>query len=370
MSINVLSISPASTTSNAIGQYATNLNKHLREHVKLDECRIDEKNQVRQILFLFWSWIKKDSDIIHVQYEYGIYGHRGILTGLLMLLIFLTSKIQGSKVTLTLHEVILKTDIEPPFKTPKVIYIHLTNFILLYFSDHVIFLSDVAKKRLLDEMSVDSYSTLSHGADISDMIELSKKEAKSELGFSTDDTIIVEPGYVVPRKGSDILIDLADLFGQYTFVLAGGAPDTYQEYYQTIINKKPSNLLVTGILPKREYKLYIIAADIIILPYVHGSQGGIQNNVHQSGVFNQCAAASSLILASDIAYFQQLRNEYRCLLTFDRNDIQDIKSKIYYLLHGDDVNTYLTDNMRDFIDDNSMSTVAKKHVEIFNKIIR
>lgn len=116
--------------------------------------------------------------------------------------------------------------------------------------------------------------------------KITKALAKKKLGVNTNKSLVVSFGFVSWYKGSDVVMDAAKLAPNYQFVLAGGRAvslqdkDHYQSYYGKLSNKvkKVGNVRITGFLTNEEIDLWLVAADLVILPYrlSMGGSGALQ----------------------------------------------------------------------------------------------
>ncbi|MGB9956475.1 glycosyltransferase [Haloferax prahovense] len=359
-------IAPKSNGKDGIGTYCEELNQVLGREIETSRIGFPSGTQaLLDLLRASAQGITDNSKIVHLQYEYGLFGPKSLYSFIIIPLLYLGTRVYKKKFIITLHEVLNSNSVEGSNYYLKRYYLVVLNHILVYFSDHIILLSDVAEDRLTKCTSTKSYSVLTHGSNAHSSLTVSKQEAKVELGYTPDDPVVVEPGYIEPRKGCDIVSKVASNLPDVSFVLAGGKKETYSEYYNNILDESPDNLEITGTLPMPKFLQYIRAADIALLPYQTAVQGGIRNRVTQSGVFNQCAAQSTPVIASDNQYFNQINSEFGCIITVNSSDPREIENEIKSLLADPDRQSRLGENIFEYSQSNSMEEVAKDHVEIY-----
>ncbi|WP_254840955.1 hypothetical protein [Natronomonas marina] len=348
-----------------IGSYTHDLASKFGDSVEINLSTFPNggMNILKYILSVTYSF-RSDSEVIHIQHEYALFGPFSIISWLFFPLVYILSKIYKKKVVITLHEV-LNPDLVGDYWI-KSVYIYLINKLIAKSSDHIIFLSDTAEERFANH-SV-SYSVLSHGANL-DVPKTSEIEAKKQFGYSAEQTLIVEPGYVVPRKGSHIMRDLASELDEYEFLLAGGSPEKHQQYCDKIKENSPQNLYITGFLEQDQFHLSFRAADLVLLPYTGTEQQGVLNQVNQSGVLNKCASHSVPVAASNQKYFKKLKERYSCVEIFDVNDLEDIKSTVKSILKDAQKRKNLSAAINEYANKNSFSHIANKHSELYHNLV-
>ncbi len=141
-------------------------------------------------------------------------------------------------------------------------------------ADKVLAVSGTVAKILRDELHVSKekieifYNTI----DMSQYAPSAakKKQARKELGFTSNDFIVIGNGQVQPRKRLDIFVKMAQAFPDVKFVWVGGIPfkqlGADYKSMQRLMAKLPANFTVTGIVPHAGVKDYLMAADIFCLP--------------------------------------------------------------------------------------------------------
>lgn len=362
-------ISTPPENNSGVGKYTRALQEPLAKFVTMDSqfIPVDSSNPLPFIKNAITTGIG-DHDIVHVQYDYVLFGKFSIFTTVFFPILYLLTRFSHTPVVVTMHEVINKDLVNPPFKNIKKVYLKILNTIIGKTTDHIIFLSQQTEQRFTRSISVQNTSRIPHGVTEAPRKDLTGEAAKQGFGYNPQDIVIAEPGYVSPRKGSEMLVSLAERLPEYEFLLAGGSPrDSHDEYFKEIVDQAPDNLQVTGVLNDDEYELAYIASDLIILPYQETPQGGVTNTVAQSGVFNDCVAKEVPVLANECEHFTTLQEKWGCLEVF--TDINEAERKIQEYIGDEKRRSQLTEHMREYRESNSMREVALEHQDVYQSIV-
>ncbi|MEF8824980.1 MAG: glycosyltransferase family 4 protein [Halapricum sp.] len=310
-----------------------------------------------------------DADVIHVQHEYGMFGTVSAMSWVFFPILYLLAAWQRTPVVITIHEGLNETMVVGTLRWAKRIYLHVLNWLIVLNAAHVIFLSKNTAREFTGSVPLASYSILPHGAQAERPTEMSQATAKRRLGYDPEQTVVSQPGYVEPRKGSDRMVELAGRMPDCEFLLAGGpAKDSYRRYFERIVDSAPPNLTVTGFLDEEAFHASFVAADLIVLSHQEIEQSGIINTVNQSGVFNRCATYGKPVVATDIPYFQELERRWGCLQTVDFEDLDEVASVIRALLDDETERTRLSERIREYADSQSFGAVAARHEQIYREV--
>ncbi|AGN01827.1 group 1 glycosyl transferase [Salinarchaeum sp. Harcht-Bsk1] len=309
----------------------------------------------------------RDSDVVHVQHEYGLFRRPGSsypgLYGLLFFpVLWLATRIRRKALVVTLHSVLSPAPEEARFA--KRCYLLVMHELIARVTDHVIFLSSDCEEQFHEDVAQDptEYSVLPHGVNVRDSSPADRSTARERFGFDPDDEIVVIPGFVRPPKGHDIFVDVAKQLPDVEFLIAGGArPKGFdQEFVDEVEADAPSNVTITGVLDDEEFPMALATADLALLPY---------RVVTQSGTFNWCAAEELPVLASDRSYFRQIEAEWDALETIGLDDTAAIADRVATLLEDDEQRDALASGIRTYKEANSFETVAAEHLQIYRRIL-
>jgi 1,2-diacylglycerol-3-alpha-glucose alpha-1,2-galactosyltransferase len=97
-----------------------------------------------------------------------------------------------------------------------------------------------------------------------------KRAARETLGIDQSKTVVVSNGQIQPRKRFDLFCEAAKQLPDMQFIWIGGI--TFKrlgadyEHQQHLVDTKPANVLVTGVIDHMAVRPYLQAADIFFLP--------------------------------------------------------------------------------------------------------
>jgi glycosyltransferase involved in cell wall biosynthesis len=298
---------------------------------------------------------RADTDIIHVQHEYGIYGPKSIASWPFLLVLWLFSTVRSVPVVVTLHTAWNQETIDPPLVRLKRLYVHLNNRLIAAVADHLVFLSENACEMFEDDVVHPSVTVMPHGVQ-TDTHNFS--DAKAEFGYEKEDTVVVLPGFVRPQKGYGTFLDIAEGLPEVEFLIAGGTQDeSHESYAREIRESAPPNVNMTGVLDDERFHTGFAAADLVVLPY---------ESVTQSGILNWCIAYELPVVASDREYFRDFRAECNGIEIFkSTNDAIDAVGSL-----ADDPHRRkaMAQEMVKYRKANSMDAVADDHRSLYRQL--
>jgi len=113
---------------------------------------------------------------------------------------------------------------------------------------------------------------------------ISKQEARSYLGISGNEKILLFFGFIRKYKGLDILLDAMKLLqdnkqqaSNIKLLIAGEFYEDQQPYDEQIekLGIKDNLILRTNFIADSEVKYYLCAADVVVQPYRNATQSGV-----------------------------------------------------------------------------------------------
>lgn len=337
-----------------IATYTTSLEDELDVETERTPVRLRSWNILHYVQKAIEAG-REDSDVIHLQHEYGIFGPKSAASWVFLPIIHLIAAIRGIPIVVTLHTAWNEETIDTPLFALKSLYVHLNNRLIAAIADHLIFLSENAREKFEADIVHPSVTVMPHGVqtDVRDI-----PDAKDWFGYEENDALVVEPGYVRPQKGYKTLLTVAEALPEVKFLIAGGTQDeSHEAYAQHIQEESPPNVSMTGVLDDDLFHAAFAAADLVFLPY---------ESVTQSGILNWCIAYKCPVLASDKAYFRNIAGECEGVQVF--GTVEKAISAVRSISTDTDKRAMMAQGMCDYGKTNSMAEVANEHQEIYKHL--
>jgi glycosyltransferase involved in cell wall biosynthesis len=193
---------------------------------------------------------------------------------------------------------------------------------------------------------------------------LDKEECKRKLGLEGK-VVMTILGFVTSKKGHDLVIPLIPQINRNVqLVVAGGPQNCKDEQYLKKLKKLAEQhgcadrVTFTGYLP--DLTEVLNATDLALLPY---------RFVTDSGVLHLLVAYRVPTIASDLAAFREVYNEYGSLELFPTEDPQTLLAKIQLLLSNLQHIDLLKSKCLDMWNATKWSTVAQKHIELYREVL-
>jgi glycosyltransferase involved in cell wall biosynthesis len=217
------------------------------------------------------SWVRagldSDADLLHAQWwSYPL--------AIPYVVMFLASKLRGTEVLLTVHNV------EPHEKTPLT---RLLNSVVYLFADEYVVHSEQNKAQFTDKPGIDpeTVHVISHPAIGPDERGISQATARRELDIDTDTGVVLFFGNVREYKGLDSLIRMVDDLGDerdLELIIAGECWEDWAEYEDLIASRGMADRIhrFPGYIPEADLEYHFTAADVLALPYDYfDAQSGV-----------------------------------------------------------------------------------------------
>jgi glycosyltransferase involved in cell wall biosynthesis len=339
-----------------IGKYTDTLSKAVANQ-SIDVKRLDLKEGAgfSQHVRTAIRAGRTSSDTIHIQFEYGFFTPKLLFAWVFFPTLFVLSRLRDVPVVITMHEAWLPSIVDPPLASVRQAYLCLTHRLLAATSDQLLFLSDNAADSFKKSVPSVSAKTLPHGVDVNGTRNIKSSEAKREFGINPAATVVSQIGYVAPRKNTEVMLELAQTFPKYEFLVAGGPRrDDELEYFESIRRRAPSNLTVTGVLSDDKFHAAFKATDLAVLSY---------SDIRQSGILNWCFAYRLPMLCRRIPYFERIASEWGGIALYGEDD--NLEAKFKTAVAELDA---LEREMDAFRNANSFEVVADKHVQLYQNL--
>ncbi len=311
-------------------------------------CWSREENYPEQILMNL-----KDCDIVHIQHEYSIYKFDKRLKKLLNNI---------KRKIITIH------CIRPAQNSERWDTDENFAFEIADISDHVIVHLESQKNILERKINSSKITVIPHGTRI---INEDKIKSRKILNLPVDKFIILMFGFIKRHKNYEVVIDAIDLLkkeknGIY-FLIVGEIAKGQREYFERlknyIKNKKLDKFVEIreGFFPEEYVPFLYSAVDLVIFPYYEGDRSS-------SGALHLAIGAGKIVLASRIPKFEELKkiSDELLFLPFNSEEVKGLMKKI---LENKNFRDYLITRTLKYREETSWENTAKKHIEIYKKII-
>jgi len=256
--------------------------------LNISAMKVWRRNSVKYPFSISKGIAKLKSGLVHIQYEYLLYGSP-FYSGLFPLLLLIL-KLMGKKVIVTMHSVVLKSSLNDEFfrrynaggslaTLKKIFVIGLTKFIA-YLSDKIIVHQEIAKSELSNQYGINSLKihVIPHGIESYGQV-LDSGVAKKKLGMQG--RIVFYFGFLRPDRGIEYAIDamkiVVEKHPDVKLVIAGGAHlfsfydgEDYFNKLRTLAKElglSENVIFINRYIPEQELPLYFSSADLFVLPY-------------------------------------------------------------------------------------------------------
>jgi glycosyltransferase involved in cell wall biosynthesis len=305
--------------------------------------------------------IPSDVDVIHVQYEAGLFGNLG-MSGIGAPAFFFALNRTDFPVVVTLHEV----HAEHPHRDPV--------------GDHLLQLRDTIIERLALRAAD---ATVVHTSQAKEVLEsrhgdhwriermlhptdagvdpIPTDRAKAELGV--EGPVALTFGFVEEKKRYKDMIHVLPELPDLTYLIAGGFREGEGETVFKRVQELAQDLGVTdrvrhlGYVEESDVPVVFSAADVVVLPY---------ERVSQSGVVNDALAYRRPVVASSLPAFNELREEYECLLIY--TDQNDLYNQISSVLDDSELRDHIQRQINEYVETVSWQNFSTRSRKIYETI--
>jgi len=230
--------------------------------------------KIRRILQYYWKLLiytlKTKNEVFHIQWL-----RFNLFEGVILNIIF---KFFRKKIIYTAHNVL-------PHMENNLIN-RLIFFLIYNIADVIIVHTEFIKKRIVNEFKVrkNKIKVVKHGVyKIVDTPLLTKQKAREKLELKTDDKVILFFGNIKRYKGLDILISAFSIYrknlNNLKLIIAGRVNNEdykYEiEHFLSHSELKESVITKFRYIAEEEVEILFKAIDVVVLPYLEGSQSGV-----------------------------------------------------------------------------------------------
>jgi glycosyltransferase involved in cell wall biosynthesis len=275
----------------------------------------------------------EEVDLVHVQHEYGIW--QGLDAGF-----FTAMRIHGKPIVTTMHAVgNWQIDVLISSVSNKVI---------------------VHNKFCASRFPFPNVEIIPHGVAPSE--PTAKESAKPLMQIAKDAPVVGYLGFISSYKGLENLIMAMTKVSKVGLMICGGwHVDVENEYIgrlQAWSKKLLGNRVMwMGYIPDEKLADAYGAMDVLVYPSRFATE---------SGALLHGIAYGKAIIASNVEPFKEKERE-EAILTF--KDADDLAEKIKWLLNNREQREQLEQGAREYAKRNSWASVAKRHVELYQKLL-
>ncbi len=130
----------------------------------------------------------------------------------------------------------------------------------------------------------------------------SRTKCRENFGLPLDKKIVCYSGNIYEGRGIELLIDVALQLKDVIFLIVGGLDEDVDRYRRIAQKKGAQNFELTGFVPHKDVSLYLLASDILVMPYTRKMtiKGGTQAEQFTSPIklFEYMAAARPIVATS------------------------------------------------------------------------
>ena len=268
------------------------------EKVTLLNIRGNDKrnrNPMREAAKLAGYYVRLLGCVANIKCDavYDVSIGRPLLRCLLMYPLF---RLLGKRIVYTAHNV-LPHDAD----TIKNRIVYWTVYRLL--ADAIVVHGQAIKERIIEEFDVDEerVHVVAHGTyHAHNTDHVTKKSARELLDIPQDHRVLLCFGLQRFYKGTHMVIEALDnyLATNMTLLVRGHAPErSYQELIESMVSTHNGALRIDarfGVVAEKDLEVYFKAADVVLLPYLEGSQSGIKFMAYAYGRPVLASAVGSL----------------------------------------------------------------------------
>lgn len=292
------------------------------------------------------------ADVIHVQHAYDLYGYMSYQ----VFSLYRTLAKSRKPIVTTVHELpekhsrSIKSRLAFPYlrQVLKTI-VHHSTIVLVHSEGHT---------RLLNEWTGgNNIRFIQHGT-----IEYSSFKERTLPIADKSPKFIGFFGFIMPHKGIHRVIEALPALPDVTFRIAGRPrtkqDEAYLAYLKEIVRRLSlgDRVEFLGFIPDEEMAAFFAQIDVVVFPYSHCTA---------SGALHLALAHGSVMLASRIDKFHEIKVQYDCLEEFELDRPETLVSQLKLLLNDDVRRSELVAGCRRMIEATSWSAIAKQTSTIF-----
>jgi len=195
----------------------------------------------------------------------------------------------------------------------------------------------------------------------------SKLQCRENLGLPLDKKIVCYAGNIYEGRGIEQLIEVAQKLNDILFLIVGGLDEDVDRYRSIAQSKGAQNLDLVGFVPHKNVPLYLLASDILVMPYTSKMtiKGGTKAEQFTSPIklFEYMAAARPIIATSIASVKEILKDEVNSILV-PPDSADAICEGLEKVLSDDNLSERIAAKVGDEINQYTWEERAKKLLDI------
>jgi glycosyltransferase involved in cell wall biosynthesis len=236
--------------------------------------------------------------------------------------------------------------------------------------------SNLYKASMISTTTVGKQSYITHGIKSSKIIVLpnasdlelfknqpEKTELRHILNLSLDQKIICFCGSLYPGRGIDEVIYSIEKTPDAYFLIVGGPENDVQYYKKIVAAKGLKNCLFTGHIPQKKVPAYLMASDILLMPYTNKTAHPYMSPMK---MFDYIATGKAII-ATNYPVVQEILTEGETAIFVKPDNEKDLHKAILKLLKSKTLYENLCKNTLKMRKNYSWALRAEKMVEHHQK---
>jgi len=314
---------------------------------------------------------KSSPDIVHVQYQFGLFGGP---FGTQILPILVLARSLGAKVVVTVHSLLDWKCVLRHFlgavrsRRHRILGYFARVFLLMY--------QMVAYHLVLYGIALLAHRVIVHTRRSKEMIPFC---SKTVVIFHGTDTLgreyttacrriaslkLITMGFIHRNKGIHLAFEAIEDMLNVSYTVVGRVLSKtveQQQYALSLAKGKPQNAtIIDGYVDDCTLDQLIAESDAVILPYVNACEEGA------SGTFHRSLAHAKPVIASDFMEFADFR-EYCCL--FKPGSVRELKQAIQWLMNPD-VRKWFSTRSKELAERTSMIAASQMHLRLYAYVQR
>ncbi len=187
-----------------------------------------------------------------------------------------------------------------------------------------------------------------NGVNLEDyLIKPEREKIRLKLGMDKPESLMAAcSGHLYSGRGTELFLALAKNNPDLYFCWFGGRAEDVERLRNEASQRKIRNVCFTGFIPKNELPAYLVASDILLMPYekeIAGSSGGNSASICSPMKMFEYLAAGKPILSSNLSVI---------------HEVLDQNSAVF--CEPEDLNSW-NDGLRRLVSDESLRAALSDH---------